>query len=94
MNEVFDQEMGNRPRFGLEFSEVVYLNRRAMAGSFERFDGSEEAMDHYFDVTRGRAQDREQKIRPKFAAGGARSRYHFGEDSYMEENPSTWIPQD
>jgi len=29
-----------------------------------------------------------------FAAGGARSRHHFGEDSYAEENPSTWIPED
>ena len=42
MNEVSDQE---RPRFGPEFTEAVYLNRRPITGSFERFDGSEEAMD-------------------------------------------------
>jgi len=60
-----------------------------MTGSFERFDGSKETMDQYFDVTRGRAQDREQKIRADFAAGGARYRHHFGEDSYVEQNPST-----
>jgi len=40
MNEVFDQEYWNRPRFGLEFSEAVYLNRRKITGSFERIDGS------------------------------------------------------
>ena len=51
-------------------------------------------MDPYFDVTRGRAQAREQEIRTDFVVGGARSRYHFGEDSYVEENPSTWIPED
>ncbi|RHN68972.1 hypothetical protein MtrunA17_Chr3g0119751 [Medicago truncatula] len=94
MNEVSDQEMWNRPRFGQEFSEAVCLNRRAMTGSFERFDGSEEAMDRYFDVTRGRAQDREQKIRDDFVVGGARSRHYFGEESFAEENPSTWIPID
>lgn len=94
MNEVSDQAMWNRPRFGQEFSEAVCLNRRAMTGSFERFDGSEEAMDQYFDITRGRAQAREQEIRDDFAAGGARSRQFFHEDSFDEENPSTWIPQD
>jgi len=67
---------------------------RVITGSFDRFGGSEEAMDHYFDVTRGRAQAREQEIRADFAAGDVRSRYHFGEDSYEEENPSTWIDQD
>jgi len=51
-------------------------------------------MYQYFDVTRGHAQAREQEIRANFAAGGARSRYHFGEDSCEEENPSTWIDQD
>ena len=51
-------------------------------------------MDQYFDVTRGRAQAREQEIRADFAAGGARSRHYFGEDSYEEENHSTWIDQD
>jgi len=51
-------------------------------------------MDQYFGVTRGRAQAREQEIRADFVAGGARSRNHFGEDSYEEENPSTWIDQD
>jgi len=51
-------------------------------------------MDQYFDVTRGRAQAREQEIRADFAAGGARSRYHFGEDSFVEENPNTWIDPD
>ena len=94
MNEVSDQEYWNRPRFGQEFTEAVCLNRRKMTGSFERFDGSEEAMDHYFDVTRGRAQDREQEIRADFAAGGAQSRQHFGEDTYAEEDPNTWIPED
>jgi len=94
MNEVSDQKYWNRPRFDQEFTEAVYLNRRPITGSFERFDGSEEAMDQNFDVTRGRAQDREQEIRADFAAGGARSRYHFGEDSYAEENPNTWIPED
>ena len=54
-----DQEYWNRPRFGQEFNEAVCLNRRPVTGSFERFDGSEETMDQYFDVTRGRAQDRE-----------------------------------
>jgi len=48
-------------------------------------------MDQYFDVTRGRAQAREQEIRVDFVVGGARSRHHFGEDSYEEQNPSTWI---
>jgi len=94
MNEVSDQEYGNRPRFGQELTEIVYLNRRAITGSFDRFDGFEEAMDQYFDVTRGGAQAKEQEIRDDFAAGGARSRYHFGEDSYAEENPNTWIPED
>jgi hypothetical protein len=94
MNEVSDQEYWNNFRFGQEFTEVVCLNRRKMTGSFERFDGSEEAMDHYFDVTRGRAQAREQEIRADFADGGAQSRHHFGDDSYEEENPSTWIPED
>jgi len=51
-------------------------------------------MDHYFDVTRGSAQDREQEIKQDFVVGGARSRSHFGEDSYAKENPSTWIPKD
>jgi len=51
-------------------------------------------MDQYFDVTRGRAQAREQEIRADFAAGGARSRHHFGEDTYEEQNPSTWIDPD
>ena len=94
MNEVSDQEYWNRPRFGQEFTEAVCLNRRPMTGSFERFDGSEDITDQYFDVTRGRAQDREQEIRADFAAGGARSRYHFREDSTAEENPSTWIYED
>jgi len=94
MNEVSDQEYWNRPRFGPELTEAVCLNRRAITGSFDRFDGSEEAMDKYFDVTRSRAQVREQEIRADFAAGGARSRYHFGEDSYEEQNPSTWIDPD
>jgi len=75
---VSDQEYWNRPRFGPELTEAVYLNRRAITGSFDRFDGSEEAMDQYFDVTRGRAQAREQEIWADFAAGGARSRHHFG----------------
>jgi len=52
-------------------------------------------MDHYFDVTRERASDREREIREDFRASGAQSRSYFGEDSYMdEENPSTWIPRD
>jgi len=46
-------------------------------------------MDQYFDVTRSRAQARKQEIRADFAAGGARSRHYFGEDSYEKENPST-----
>jgi len=74
-----------------ELTEAVCLNRRAITGSFDRFDGSKEAMDQYFDVTRGRAQAREQEIRADFAAAGARSRSHFGEDTYEEQNPSTWI---
>ena len=90
MNEVSDQEYWNHPKFGQEFTEAVRLNRRAITWSFDCFDGSEEAMDQYFDVTRGRAQAREQQIRDDFVVGGARSRYHFGEDSYAE-NPSTWI---
>jgi len=77
MNEVSDHEYWNCPRFGQELTEAVYLNRRAITGSFE---GSEDAMDQYFDVNRGRVQAREQEIRDDFAAGGARSRYHFGED--------------
>ncbi|KEH16837.1 hypothetical protein MTR_0084s0060 [Medicago truncatula] len=88
------QEYWNRPRFGQEFTEPVCLNRRPMTGSFKRFDGSEEAMDHDFDVTRGRAQDRDQEIRTDFAAGSRQSRYHFGEDTFAEENPATWIPED
>ncbi|AES99359.1 hypothetical protein MTR_5g079810 [Medicago truncatula] len=87
-------EYWNRPRFGQEFTKAMCLNRRAMTGSFERFDGSEEAMDNYFDVTRGRAQDREQEIRNDFAAGSRQSRYHFGEDTFAEENRATWIPED
>jgi len=59
MNEVSDQKYWNRPRFGPEFIEAVCLNMRAITGSFDRFDGSEEAMDQYFNVTRGRAQARE-----------------------------------
>jgi len=51
-------------------------------------------MDQYFDVTRGRAQAREQEIRADFVAGGARSRSHFSEDTYEEQNPSTWIDPD
>ncbi|AES79642.1 hypothetical protein MTR_7g070630 [Medicago truncatula] len=94
MNEVSAQEYWNRPRFGQEFTEAVCLNRRAMTGSFERFDGSEEAMDNYFNVTRGRAQDREQEIRNDFAAGSRQSRYHLGEDTFAEENRATWIPED
>jgi len=94
MNEVSDQEYWNRPRFGSELAEAVCLNRRAITRSFNRFDGSEEAMDQHFDVTIGRAQAREQEIRVDFPAGGARSRHYFGEDSYEEENPSTWIDQD
>ena len=39
-------------------------------------------------MTRGRAQAREQEIRDDFTAGGARSRYHFGEDSYAEDDES------
>jgi len=46
MNEVSDQEYSNRPRFGPELTKVVFLNRRAITGSFDRFGGSEEAMDH------------------------------------------------
>jgi len=38
-------------------------------------------MDQYFDVTRGRAQAREQEIRDDFVA-------------YAEETPSTWILED
>jgi len=68
MNEVSDQEYWNRPRFGPELTEAVCLNMRAIMGSFDRFDGSKEAMDQYFDVTRGRAQAREQEIRADFAA--------------------------
>jgi len=81
---VSDQEYWNRPRFGPELTEAVCLNRRAIMGSFDRFDGSEEAMDQYFDVNKGRAQAREQEIRAGFAGGGARSRHHFGEDTYEE----------
>jgi len=81
---VSDQEYWNRPRFEPELTEVVCLNRRAITGSFDQFDGSEEAMDQYFDVTRGRAQAREQEIQIDFAVGGARSRHHFGKDSYEE----------
>jgi len=94
MNEVFDQEYWNRPRFGQELTEAACLHGRAITGSFDRFDGFEDAMDQYFDVTRGRAQAKEQEIRADFAADGARSRYHFGDDSYEEENPSIWIDQD
>ena len=68
---------------------MACLHRRAITGSFDQFDGSEDVMDLYFDVTRGRAQARELEIRVDFAVGGAWSRYHFGEDSYEEENPST-----
>jgi len=93
MNEVSDQEYWNCPRFGPELTEAVCLNRRAITGSFDRFYGSKEAMDQYFDVTRGRAQAREQEIRADFAAGGARSRHYFGEGSSEEENLSTWIDQ-
>jgi len=89
MNEVSNQEYWNHPRFGPKLTEEVCLNKRAITRSFDRFDGFEEAMDQYFDVTRGRAQVREQEIRADFAAGGARSRYHFGEDSYEEENLNT-----
>jgi len=94
MNEVSDQEYWSRPKFGQKLTEAVCLNRRPMTESFERFDGSEEAIDQYFDVTRGRAQDREREIMDDFAAGSVRSRSYFGEDFYVEENPSTWIPQD
>jgi len=94
MNGVSDQEYWNRPWFGPELTEAVCLNRRAITGSFNRFDGSEEAMDRYFDFTRGRALAREQEIRADFAVGGARSRHHFGEDTYEEQNPSTWIDLD
>ena len=45
MNEVSDQEYWNRPRFGSVLTEAVCLNRSAITGSFDRFDGSEEAMD-------------------------------------------------
>ena len=45
-------------------------------------------------MTGGRAQARDQEIRADFVAGGARSRHYIGEDSYEEENPSTWIYQD
>jgi len=46
MNEVSDQEYWNRPRFDQEFTEAVCLDRRPpITGSFERFDGSEDAMD-------------------------------------------------
>jgi len=55
MNEVSDQEYWNRPRFGQELTEAAFLHRRTITGSFDRFDGSEDAMDQYFDVTRGRA---------------------------------------
>jgi len=51
-------------------------------------------MDQYFDVIRGRAQAREQEIRADVTAGGARSRHHFGKDSYEEQKPSTWIDPD
>jgi len=91
---VSDQEYWNRLRFGPELTEAVCLNRRAITRSFDRFGGFEEAMDQYFDITRGRAQAREQEIQADFAVGGARSQYHCGEDSYQEENPSTWIDQD
>ena len=93
MNDLSDQEYWNHPRFGPELTGAVYLNRRAITGSFDRFDWSEEAMDQYFDVTRGCAQAREQEIRADFAAGGARSRHYFGEGSFEEENLSTWIDQ-
>ena len=94
MNEVSDQEYWNRPRFGQELTEATFLHQRAITGSFDRFDESEDAMDQYFDVTRGRAQAREQEIRADFVAGGASSRHHFGEDTYEDENPSTWIDPD
>jgi len=94
MNEVSDQEYWNHPRFGQELTKAACLHRRAIIGSFNRFGGSEDAMDQYFDVTRGRAQAREQKIRADFATGGVRSRHHFGEDSYEDDNLSTWIDQD
>jgi len=45
MKEVSDQEYWNLPPFGPELTEAVCLNRRAITGSFDRFDGSEEAMD-------------------------------------------------
>jgi len=94
MNEVSDQEYWNRHRFDPMLTEAVCLIKRVITGSFDRFDGSEKAMDQYFYVTRGRAQAREQEIRADFAASGATSRYHFGEDSYEEENSSTWVDQD
>ena len=94
MNEASNQEDWNCPRFGPELTKAVCLNRRAITGSFDRFDGSEEVMDQYFEVTRGCTYAREQEIWADFVVGGARSRYHFGEDSYEEENPSTWIDQD
>jgi hypothetical protein len=88
MNELSDQEYWNRPRFGQEFTEAVCLNRRKMTGSFERFDGSEEAMDHYFDVTRGRAQAREQEIRADFAAGGASLDITLGKTLMRRRTPT------
>jgi len=51
MKEVSDQEYWNRSRFGPELTEAVCLNKRAITGSFDRFEGSEEGMDQYFDVS-------------------------------------------
>jgi len=38
VNEVSDQGYWNRPRFGEEFVEAARINRRKMAGSFDRFN--------------------------------------------------------
>jgi len=62
MNEVSDQDYWNRPRFGQELTEAAFLHRRAITGSFDRFDGSEDAMDQYFDVTRGRARQESRRL--------------------------------
>jgi len=64
MNEVSDQEYWNRPRFGPELTEAVCLNRRAITGSFDRFGGSEEAMDQYFDVPEVMPRRESRRFRP------------------------------
>jgi len=95
MNETSDQLWVNRPRFSPEFAAEAQLHRRAITGSYERFDNSRERMNEYFADQERFAANMKKEIADDFDARERRVGDNFFEGLQEEEgNPSTWIDED